>query len=143
MLLVAGICLFTGCACIDTGRLTSFTIKVVDESNNQPIPGVSAVWSEEINDLLLGRHYQIGPTNLQPSDDAGMIKIFPVRERMIGSLILSRPGGFTLYCKYAEGMLEYSKAIIGRPQGYFVLADPWTWAVRTNGYFIVPMPSKP
>jgi len=139
MLFVAGACLYTGCASMETGRLTSFTIKVVDERNNQPVPGVSAVWREDLNDVIFGP-FQIGPTNLQPSDDAGIIKIFPVRERMIGSLILSRPGGFTLYCKYSESTLEYSKVIIGRPQDYFVLAEPRTWAVWTNGYFVVSMP---
>lgn len=139
MLLVVGTCLFTGCASMEMGHLTQFTIKIVDEGNNQPVPGVSAVWSEEIDSVIRG-HFQIGPTNLQPSDDAGMIKIFPVRDQMIGSLILSRPGGFTLYCKWGERRLQYSKAIIGQPQGYFVLADPWTWAAWTNGYFVVPMP---
>jgi len=92
--------------------------------------------------MIFERHYQLGPTNLQPSNDAGIIKVFPEREEMIGSLSLSRPGGFTLYCKYRERALEYSKVIIGQPQGYFVLADPRTWAVWTNGYFIVPMPWK-
>jgi hypothetical protein len=140
MLLVVGTCLFTGCARMDSGRLTQFRTKVVDEGNNRPVPGVSAVWSDEIDDLWFG-HFQIGPTNLQPSDDAGIIKIVPEREGMIGCLTLTRPGGFKLYCSYSEGKLEYSIAIIGSPlPDYFVLADPRTWAVRTNGYFIVPMP---
>lgn len=139
MLLVVGTCLFTGCASMEEGRVTQFRIKVVDERSNQPVPGISAVWSEEIDSVFHG-HFQIGQTNLQPSDDAGMIKIVPVRDRMIGSLILSRPGGFSLYCKWGERRLEYSKAIIGQPQDYFVLADPRTWAVWTNGYFVVPIP---
>jgi hypothetical protein len=139
LLLVAGTCLFTGCARMDTGRLTQFRIKVVDERNSKPIPSVSAVWEDDINDLILG-HFQIGPINLQPSDDAGMIKIVPEREGMVGSLTLTRPGGFTLYCSYSEGALEYSRGInFSIPEEGFVLADPRTWAVRTNGYFIVPM----
>jgi hypothetical protein len=145
MLLVAGNCLFTGCARMEAGRHTQFTIKVVDEKNNQPVPGVSAVWREDLNDLILG-HFQIGPTKLQPSNDAGMIKIVPVREGMVGCLTLTRPGGFKLYCGYAEGRLGYSGGmfpIASMPdEDYFGLENPIREAVRTNGYFIVPMPSE-
>jgi hypothetical protein len=145
ILLVAGTCLFTGCAKMaGTGRHTSFTIKVVDERNNRPIPDVSAVWREDLDDLILG-HFQIGPTNLQPSDDAGIIKIRPAREKMIGRLILSRSGSVTLYCTYAYGRLWYSRGIkpIAFPppyEGMFSLSDPETQALWRNGSFVVPMP---
>jgi hypothetical protein len=140
MLLVAGTCLLTGCASIDTGRLTRLTVEVVDEGNSRPVPDVSALWREDIDDLMLG-HFQIGPTNLQPSDDAGIIKIFPVRKGMVGSLTLSRPDGFTLYCVYVSGQLGYSRAIDATtPDGEFLLSNPIREAVWTNGYFVVPMP---
>lgn len=132
MLLVAGNCLFTGCAHMEAGRHTQFTIKVVDEKNNQPVPGVSAVWREDLDDLIFG-HFQIGPTNLQPSDDAGIIKIIPARGKMIGRLILSRPGGFMLYCGYASGKFAYSRDIV---------STEVREAVWTNGCFVFPMPSE-
>lgn len=82
MLLFVGTCLFAGCASMEEGRVTQFRIKVVDKRSNQPVPGISAVWSEEIDSLFHG-HFQIGPTNLQPSDDAGIIKVIPVSKNTI------------------------------------------------------------
>lgn len=129
------------CFLLATGCASTIQLKVVDAKTSQPLAGVSAVWREDVYDLILGK-FQTGPTNLPPSNDSGIITINDVHKKRIGRLILSHPGYLTVYGAYSAGRLEFSGAIRPPPlpQDRFILEDPRIWASLTNGCFLIPMP---
>lgn len=135
----AGLLLAIGCASYFTGQSKTIRLKIVDSRTGEPVPGASAVWREDEDDLLAG-HFQVGPTNLAPTDAGGFITIEPVKEKMTGRLVLSRPGYTTLYGVYSDGSLETSDNIQPPPlaQDLFTLDDAQV-AAKIDGYFLVRM----
>ena len=135
----AGLLLSIGCASIYQGHADSIRLKVVDAKTGDPVPAVSTVWREDLDDLLTG-HYQTGPTNLALSNENGIIVIPEVHKRMAGRLVLSCPGYHTMYGIYSEGQLNVSGEIQPAPipQDIFTLDDAQT-AGETGGSFVIRM----
>lgn len=134
-----GLFIAIGCASYFTGQSKTIRLKVVDARTGVPVPGVAAVWREDEDDLLAG-HFQVGPTNLAPSDAGGYITIEPVKEKMAGRLVLSRFGYTTVYGIYSEGNLDFSDTIQPPPmaQDLFTLDDAQA-AEKIDGYYVVRM----
>ena len=107
---MAGLVLATGCRSLVTGRASAIRLKIVDYKTGEPLPGVSGIWREDLEDVAYGR-YQTGPTDLLPSNDSGIISIDVVHSKMTGRLILSCPGYTTVYGSYSEGTLNTSDHI--------------------------------
>ena len=122
-----------------TGHTSAVRLKVVDANTGLPLSGVSAVWREDLDDLLAG-HLQNGPTNLPPSDYSGSITINLVHPKMTERLILSCFGYTTVYGTYADGRLETSDNIQPSPlpQDLFILDDSQP-AGRVNNSLLVRM----
>lgn len=137
--IAAGLLMALGCASMFTGQSGTIRLKVVDAKTGQPLPGASAVWREDLDDLLAG-HLQIGPTNLPPSDESGIIVIGGARNKMVGRLILSEPGYSTVYGVYSDGELNVSGEIQPPPiaQDVFTLDDAQS-AGLADGNFVVRM----
>jgi hypothetical protein len=125
---------------LSTGCVSTIRLKVVDAKTSRPLAEVSAVWREDVYDLILGQ-FQTGPTNLAPSSDNGTITINRVHKKRIGRLILSHPGYATLYGAYSTRVLELSEGIRPPPlpQDRFILEDPKIAEQQSNGLFVVPM----
>jgi hypothetical protein len=130
--LAAGLLLATGCA-------HAIRLKVVDAVTSQPLAGVSTVWHEKAYNLLTGRLYQTGPTNLPPSGRDGVITIGGVHKQWSNNLIFSRPGYTTLYGNYNDARLWWTERMTPFPRGGFKLEKPFTEAVSSNGYLIIRM----
>ena len=128
-----------GCASYFTGQSKTIRLKVVDARTGAPVPGVTAVWREDEDDLLTG-HYQTGPMNLPATDSGGFMTIEPVKEKMTGRLVLTRLNYTTAYGIYSEGNLDFSDTIQPPPmaQDLFTLDDAQT-AEKIDGYFLVRM----
>jgi len=126
-----------------TGCQQTICLRVTDATNNQPLPGVAAVWREDsaIN-LLTDRWHQTGPTNMPPSSDNGVITITQVHEKWFSRFILSHSGYATTYGIYYRGTLNLAQRIKSEPlpQDIFLLEQPITKVGATNGYFTVPLP---
>jgi hypothetical protein len=135
----AGLLMAIGCASYFTGQTSAIRVKVIDAKTGQPVPGVTAVWREDEDDLLAG-HFQVGPTNLAPSDAGGFITVDIVKEKMAGRLTLSHFDYTTVYGTYSDGSLETSDNIQPPPlpQDLFILDDAQA-ATRIDGYFLVRM----
>jgi hypothetical protein len=135
----AGLLMAIGCASYFTGQTSAIRLKVVDARTGEPVPGVTAVWREDEDDLLVG-HFQTGPTNLPPSNSGGYITIEPVKAKMVGRLTLSCVGYTTAYGIYSDGSLGTSDNIQPppMPQDLFTLDDTQT-AGKVDGYFLVRM----
>jgi hypothetical protein len=139
--LVAGLFLLTGCASMRYGHAHPIRLKLVDAKYGDPVPGVSAVWREDQDDLLYGASH-LGPASLPPSDDNGMVTINAAHEKMVGRFVLTCPGYVTLYGVYSDGSLNISREIQPPPfpQDIFVLDDPQTITPETDGSYTVRMP---
>lgn len=137
--ILAALVFATGCADMLTGHASAISIKVVDSKTSQPLPGVSAIWREDLDDVGFG-HFQTGPTNLPPSDNSGVITISLVHPKMTGRLILSRFGYTTVYGIYSDGSLNTSDNIEPPPlpQDLFMLDEAQT-SGHVNGSFLVRM----
>jgi hypothetical protein len=139
MLLVASLAL-TGCSSILTGRANMIQLKVIDSKTGLPVPGVSALWREDFDDVFFG-HFQTGPLHLPPSDDAGIITINDVRNKMTGRLVFSCPGYVPVYGFCSDGSLTTSEEIQPppMPQDLFILDDGQTAMETGNGSYLIKM----
>jgi len=139
--LVVGFFLVSGCASMKYGHAHAIRLKLVDAKYGDPVPGVSIMWREDADDLLLGTSH-LGPTSLTPSDDNGMVTINAAHEKMVGRFILTYPGYVTLYGVYSDGGLNISREIQPPPfpQDVFVLDDPQIITPETDGSYTVRMP---
>lgn len=122
-----------------TGHAVAIRLKVVDSETGQPLAGVSAIWREDLDDMLAG-HFQTGPTNLPSSDGSGVITVSLVHPKMTGRIILSRFGYTTVYGVYSNGSLDDSDNIQPPPlpQDLFTLDDSQP-AGRADNAFLVRM----
>ena len=138
-MVAAGLLMAVGCSSMITGQSDTLRLKIVDAKTGDPVPGVSAVWREDVDNLLFG-HFQTGPTSMPPSDKDGFITISGVKDKMVGRLILSCDGYTTEYGVYSDGSLQSSDNIQPPPipQDLFTLDDAETDA-RVNGYFVIRM----
>lgn len=120
-----------------TGHAGALRLKVVDARTGDPLPGVSAVWREDVDDLLAG-HFQTGPTNLPSSDNSGIITINLVHPKMTGRLTLSCIGYTTVYGSYSDGTLDTSDNIQPppMPQDLFTLDDAQTAGISGNAFIV-------
>jgi hypothetical protein len=136
---VAGLFLAIGCASMYKGHADTIRLKVVDMRTGLPLSGVSAVWREDLDDMLAG-HFQTGPTNFPPSDGSGIITIDSVHLKMTGRLILSCYGYTTVYGTYSDGSLDTSDDIQPPPlpQDLFTLDDEQA-AGRSGNAFLIRM----
>jgi predicted small lipoprotein YifL len=139
--LVAGLFLLTGCAGMVHGHARAIRLKIVDAKTGDPVPGVSAVWREDQDDMLYGTSH-LGPMDLPPSDNNGAITITAAHEKMDGRFILAHLGYVTLYGVYSGGTLNVSREIQPPPfpQDIFVLDDAQTIGQNTDGTFVIRMP---
>jgi len=137
VLVAAGLILSIGCASIYKGHSDSLRLKIIDAKTGDPVPGVSAIWREDLDDLLTG-HYQTGPTNLASSNAEGIILIPEVHKKMAGRFILSCPGYHTTYGLYSEGELKVSGEIQPAPipQDTFTLDDAQTIGLSDDSFLI-------
>jgi hypothetical protein len=135
----AALLLAAGCASVYKGHAGTIRLKVVSARTGLPLSGVSAVWREDLDDMLAG-HFQTGPTNLPPSDDSGIITISPVHPKMTGRLTLSCYGYTTVYGIYSDGSLDISDDIQPPPlpQDLFTLDDEQA-AGRSDNTFLIRM----
>jgi hypothetical protein len=135
----AALLLAIGCANMYTGHAGALRLKVVDARTGDPLLGVSAVWREDLDDLLTG-HYQTGPTNPPSSDSNGIITINLVHPKMTGRVTLSCYSYTTVYGIYSSGSLETSDNIQPPPlpQDTFTLDDAQT-AGLSGDTFVVRM----
>jgi hypothetical protein len=126
-----------GCASIYTGHAGAIRLKVVDARTGDPLPGVSAMWREDLDDLLVG-HFQTGPTNLQASDNSGIITINLAHPKMTGRVTLSCVGYTTVYGIYSDGSLETSDNIQPTPipQDIFTLDDAQAAGMSGNSFLV-------
>ncbi len=133
----AALLLAIGCANMYTGHAGDIRLKVVDSRTGDPLPGVSAVWREDLDDILTG-HYQTGPTNLPSSDNSGIITISLAHPKMTGRVTLSCYSYTTVYGIYSGGSLETSDNIQPPPlpQDTFTLDDAQTAAMSGNSFTI-------
>jgi hypothetical protein len=140
-ILVAGLFLVTGCASVKYGHAHAIRLKIVDAKYGDPVPGVSATWREDQDDLLYGASH-LWPVSPPPSNDNGELTITAAHEKMVGRFILTRDGYVTLYGVYSDGSLNVSREIQPPPfpQDVFVLDDPQTITPETDGSYTVRMP---
>src|SRR5580692_4506380 len=106
----AGLFLVTGCASVKYGHVHVIRLKLIDAKYGGPVPGVSATWREDQDDLLYGASH-LGPASLPPSDDKGEITITAAHEKMVGRFILTCDGYVTMYGVYTDGSLNVSREI--------------------------------
>ncbi len=120
-----------------TGHAGAIRVKVVDARTGDPLPGVSAIWREDVDDLLAG-HFQTGPTNLPSSDNNGIITINLEHPKMVGRLTLSCYGYTTIYGSYSDGSLETSDNIQPppMPQDVFTLDDAQEAGISGNSFIV-------
>ena len=140
-ILAAGFSLLTGCSSLMHGEAHAIRLKIVDAKTGDPLPGVFTMWREDQDDLLYGTSH-LGPTDLKPSDDNGIITLTAVHEKMDGRFILTCPGYVTLYGVYSDGTLNVSREIQPPPfpQDTFELDDPQTDGELSDGSYVVRMP---
>lgn len=139
--IVAGLFLLTGCASMKYGQAHKIRLKIVDAKTGDPVPGVSAIWREDRDDLIYGAAH-LGPTDLTPSDNNGEITINAAHEKLDGRFVLVCPDYVTMYGVYSDGSLSLSREIQPPPfpQDIFELDDPQTDDELSDGSYVVRMP---
>jgi hypothetical protein len=123
------------------GCAHTIKFKAVDAATGQPLAGVVTSWRQDSYDLLLGRAYHYGPTNLTASAEDGIVVVGGIYKRKVSKFILSRNGYATVYGGYHVGgnftRAEHTNSI--STSTGFILKEPLISVPLTNGSIVVQM----
>jgi hypothetical protein len=118
-------------------------IKAVDATTGKPLAGVTTEWREHRHQMFRPvTHY--GPTNLPLSDQDGLIELRDFHPNWLSAFVFSRPGYSTLYGTYSGGYLNFGTNVTYCTNGIFatefLFNDDPKMAIKSNGFFLLPMP---
>lgn len=109
---------------------TTWCIRAVDSQTGEPLSGVTTEWVQSKTDWH-GDFHKYGPTNLPPSQAAGLITVPDVHGNWGSKLTFSRSGYADTWCEYEDHvLLPYSNRTYSRPRDALV---------PTNGIITVLM----